>query len=216
MPYLTKCTPDPEPLDCRILTAALDLFVENGYHNVSVHEIQKRADVSIGSIYKHFGGKEGIAQALYIHILGEIEQLVETLIAEHNTPTRQCEAIVEALFRHTETHKNIIAYVFHAKHSEFLKDQPPIFETSPFLKMQAIIERGMELGEFAQTDIWITTSSIFGSMAKLIQLRLDGVVSRPLPEYSEQFLKTIWNGNISRNTALVNAGKKLDLKQVDA
>ncbi len=49
------------PMDYRIMTAALRLFVNQGYHNVSVHDIQKQADVSFGSIYNYFGGKEGIA-----------------------------------------------------------------------------------------------------------------------------------------------------------
>lgn len=61
MPYLNRSAPQPEPLDCKILTAALTLFVEHGYHKVSIHEIQKLADVSIGSIYRYFDGKEGIA-----------------------------------------------------------------------------------------------------------------------------------------------------------
>ena len=50
MPYLNKEVQTPEPVDCRILTAALDLFVERGFHNVSVHDVQKNANVSIGSI----------------------------------------------------------------------------------------------------------------------------------------------------------------------
>ena len=77
MPYLKKPVPQPEPIDCRILSAALDLFVRDGYHNVSIHHIQKQANVSIGSIYNHFGGKEGVARALYIHILKEMEELVD-------------------------------------------------------------------------------------------------------------------------------------------
>ena len=194
MPYLNRLPDNPEPLDCRILTAALDLFVENGFHNVSVHEIQKRADVSIGSIYKHFGGKEGIAEALYTHILGEIEQLVDRVMAEHTSARAQCAAIVEALFIHTETHKNIIAYVFHAKHSEFLSEQTPMCDASPFLKMRAVVKRGMESGELTKVDEWVATSSIFGAMSRMIQLRLDGVIPNPLPEYSRQFLDTIWSG----------------------
>ena len=194
MPYLNKIPETPEPLDCRILTAALDLFVENGFHNVSVHEIQKRADVSIGSIYKHFGGKEGIAEALYTHILGEIEQLVDDILSDHDSAMAQCSAIIEALFVHTETHTNIIAYVFHAKHSEFLSKQPPISDAKPFLKMRAIIRQGMESGEFIDTDEWIAASSIFGAMTRMIQLRLDGVIPNELPEYCDQFLKTIWGG----------------------
>lgn len=194
MPYLNKIPEIPEPLDCRILTAALDLFVENGYHNVSVHEIQKRADVSIGSIYKHFGGKEGIAQALYTHILGEIDQLVDTIMAEHKGAINQCTALIEALFGHTETHTNIISYVFHTKHSEFLTDQPSICEASPFLKMRSIIKEGMECGELKETNLWVATSCIFGAMGRLIQLRLDGVITTPLPEVQNSFLKVTWDG----------------------
>ena len=198
MPYLNREPENPEPLDCRILTAALDLFVENGFHNVSVHHIQKRANVSIGSIYKHFGGKEGIAKALYTHILGEIEQLVDRVMIEHHQPGAQIQAIIEALFHYTETHQNIIAYVFHAKHSEFLSDQTLICDASPFLKMRAIVKNGMETGELRKTDEWVATSSIFGAMSRMIQLRLDGAIEKPLPEYTQQFFATIWSGMASK------------------
>ena len=139
MPYLNRQPENPEPLDCRILTAALDLFVENGFHNVSVHHIQKRADVSIGSIYKHFGGKEGIAKALYTAYSWRDRATGRSGHdrARYSQPRAQVQAIIEALFRHTETHKNIIAYVFHVKHSEFLSDQQPICDASPFLKLCA-------------------------------------------------------------------------------
>ena len=49
-------------------------------HSKLIHEIQKVADVSIGSIYNHFGGKEGIALALYKHILNEMDELVDDVI----------------------------------------------------------------------------------------------------------------------------------------
>ena len=86
MPYLNKATPDPEPIDCRILTAALDLFVEYGFHSVSVHDVQKQANVSIGSIYNHFGGKEGIAKALYTHLLKEFEEMIGVIEKELGRP----------------------------------------------------------------------------------------------------------------------------------
>ena len=57
MPYLKKVLPQPEPIDCRILTAALDLFVKQGYHNISIHEIQKQAQVPFTTI---LGAKKGL------------------------------------------------------------------------------------------------------------------------------------------------------------
>lgn len=92
MPYLKKTIPQPEPIDCRILTAALDLFVQHGYHNISIHEIQKQAQVSIGSIYNYFGGKEGVARALYQHILHELDQVVDDVIAEGDHPLNSVSA----------------------------------------------------------------------------------------------------------------------------
>ena len=194
MPYLTRSCPEPEPMDCRILTAALDLFVEKGFHNVSVHAVRKYADVSIGSLYKHFGGKEGIAEALYTHILSEFDLLIDEIIATNTSPLQQCQAIVRALFSHTETHTNIIAYVFNTKHTEFLSDQPLICNASPFKRMRGIIEQGIKEGEFIPSDPLIVATAIFGGMARMIQMRLDNILEKPLPEYADQYIETIFNG----------------------
>ena len=194
MPYLKRETPIPEPIDCRILTAALDLFVDNGFHNVSIHEIQKKADVSIGSIYNHFGGKEGVASALYKHILNEMDELIDGVIQEVSSPSDQCKEIIRQLFEHTETHQNIMAFVFHAKHTEFLPNVPLICNASPFIKIREIISRGIDAEEFIQTDSWVAASSIFGGAIRMIQLRLDGLVKQPLPDYYEQIIEAAWGG----------------------
>lgn len=194
MPYLKQETPCPEPIDCRILTAALDLFVDRGYHNISIHEIQKKADVSIGSIYNHFGGKEGIAKALYEHILNEMDELIDGVIQEINSPSEQCKEIIRQLFEHTETHHDIMAFVFHSKHTDFLPDKPLICNASPFIKIREIINTGIEAGEFVKTDSWVATSSIFGGAIRMIQLRLDRLIEQPLTEYYSMIIDAAWTG----------------------
>lgn len=194
MPYLKRTPPYPEPLDCKILTAALDLFVEKGYHNVSIHQIQKHADVSIGSIYNHFGGKKGVAKSLYKHILNEMDELVDDAIQDSQIPSQQCKKIIKQLFEHTETHSNIMAFVFHAKHTEFLPDELLICNASPFIKIRAVIQNGIKYGEFIEIDSWVASSVIFGGAIRMIQLRLDGLVEKPLPEYLESILDAAWKG----------------------
>ncbi len=201
MPYLKREAPSPEPIDCRILTAALDLFVNAGYHNVSVHEIQKQADVSIGSIYKHFGGKDGIAKALYKHILNEMDELVDDVIQEHQSPTKQCKEIIRLLCGYTETHYNIMAFVFHAKHTEFVPDEPLICNTLPFIKIRDIVKNGMKSGEFRKIDSWVAASTIFGGVIRIIQLRLDNMIKEPLPTYYETLIDATFNGVLTKNTA---------------
>jgi len=194
MPYLKREAPCPEPLDCRILTAALDLFVERGYHNVSVHHIQKQSDVSIGSIYKHFGGKEGIAKALYEHILNELDELIDDVLNTHDSPTEQCKEIIKQLFEHTETHQHIIAYLFHTKHTHFLPNAPLMCDTAPFIKIRDIIQTGIQRGEFKDMNIWVATAGIFGAPVRMIQLRLDGLIEKPLIEYYDEIVNATWGG----------------------
>ena len=199
MPYLNREVPNPEPIDCRILTAALDLFVDNGYHNVSVHDVQKQANVSIGSIYNHFGGKEGIAKALYKHLLNEMNEMIDSIIeqaadTQDSSAISQCNRIIELLFEYTETKTNIIAFILHAKHSEFITNELPICSAEPFSKMRAIVTRGIKQGELQNYNSWVASSTIFGGAIRMIHLRLDGAITQPLPELYEQLISSIWQG----------------------
>jgi AcrR family transcriptional regulator len=48
-----------------ILTAALELFAERGYHGTSVGDIAQRANVGAGTIYRYFKDKVALVNALY-------------------------------------------------------------------------------------------------------------------------------------------------------
>lgn len=200
MPYLNKPPPNPEPIDCRILNAALDLFVLKGYHNVSVHDVQRESEVSIGSIYKHFGGKEGIAIALYERLLAELDEMVDNIIQQQQSPKACCEAIIRQLFEYTETHPHIIAYILHAKHFEFIPNEAPVCNSEAFSKIRKIILQGMNEGEFRKTDLRVATASVFGSAIRMIHLRLDGVIEEPLTVYLDEILEGVWQGmRLSKN-----------------
>ncbi len=49
-----------------MITAALDLFSQKGYHNVSMHEIAAQAEFAIGTLYKFFQNKEDLYTALVL------------------------------------------------------------------------------------------------------------------------------------------------------
>lgn len=194
MPFLNTLPPSPEPIDCKILTAALDLFVDKGYHNVSIHEVQKQAEVSIGSIYKHFGGKEGVAQALYKHILNEVDEMIDHVIKDIHTPVEQLEEIIKRLFEHTETHKKIISFIFHSKHADFLADQPLICDAAPFVKIRSITAQAIKNGDIKDIDVSVATSIIMGGAIRMIQLRLDGLIEKPLTDYIDVLMSSLWGG----------------------
>lgn len=48
-----------------ILQAALELFVERGFHGTAVPEVAERAGVGAGTIYRYFASKEALVNELY-------------------------------------------------------------------------------------------------------------------------------------------------------
>lgn len=73
-----------------ILAAALDLFAEKGYHNVSMHEIAERAEFAIGTLYTIFQNKEDLYKAL---VLEECDTFEEALVQAIETPKDEIEKL---------------------------------------------------------------------------------------------------------------------------
>src|SRR3974390_857796 len=63
-----------------ILAAALDLFSQKGYHNVSMHEIAEKAEFAIGTLYKFFQNKEDLYKALVLKQCDEYEDAIRRTI----------------------------------------------------------------------------------------------------------------------------------------
>jgi len=51
----------------QILDAALQLFVENGFHGTSTAEIAKTAGVATGTLFHHFKTKQELINSLYLN-----------------------------------------------------------------------------------------------------------------------------------------------------
>ena len=48
----------------RILQTALELFAKEGFHATSTNKVAKQAGVSEGLVFKHFGNKAGLLEAI--------------------------------------------------------------------------------------------------------------------------------------------------------
>ncbi len=59
--------PVPETTTGRLVYAALELFGAHGYAPVGVSTIASHAGVTTGSLYHHFGSKEGLYRLARIH-----------------------------------------------------------------------------------------------------------------------------------------------------
>ncbi|MEU4545184.1 TetR/AcrR family transcriptional regulator [Nonomuraea dietziae] len=97
-------TPDAKPRGTRLprlarrrqlLSAAQEVFVENGYHAAAMDEIADRAGVSKPVLYQHFPGKLELYLALLdLHVDDMVSRVREALASTHENKLR-----VQATFR---------------------------------------------------------------------------------------------------------------------
>lgn len=89
----------------RVLAAATPLFVEQGLDGVSVQDICKASGVSNGSLFHHFGSKNGVALQVYLaerraywdHALAAVER-------HRGDPVEALGAAVRAALDYQERH----------------------------------------------------------------------------------------------------------------
>lgn len=73
-----------------ILEAALMCFLEAGYHQTGMREISKRANVSLGNLYNHFGGKHAILTGI-----AELERAEMTPFVKGLSSTRPAPKVLD-------------------------------------------------------------------------------------------------------------------------
>ena len=82
------------------LRAALEAFVEHGYHGTSVREIASRAGLSVPGLYHHYPSKQSLLQGLLELTMSDLLRRSEQAIAEAgDDPLARFDAVVESLLR---------------------------------------------------------------------------------------------------------------------
>lgn len=180
------------PATEQVLGAALNLFSEQGYFNTSIPDLVKASSVSTGSIYHYFRDKEGIARQLYDTLVERMESHFSEIEATHATAHDRCRAVIALLFQLTEQEPAVMRFMLFSRHQEFLPDQKPVCSSRPFVQMREMVAAGMKSGEVREMTPIIAASAVFGGALRLIQLRLDGILDAPLPEYLDEIWQCAW------------------------
>lgn len=85
-----------------ILAAALDLFADKGFHNVSMHQIAERAEYAVGTLYKFFQNKEELYKALVLEHCDQFDDAIVRALADSRDEVEQLRRYVQTkgqLFR---------------------------------------------------------------------------------------------------------------------
>lgn len=82
----------------RLMAAAADVFAESGFTAATTSAIAARAGVAVGTLYLHFGDKEGIARAVALDTFDELRARLRAAVERtHASVEAAARAHAEAL-----------------------------------------------------------------------------------------------------------------------
>ncbi|WP_241004431.1 TetR/AcrR family transcriptional regulator [Conexibacter sp. SYSU D00693] len=160
-----------------ILDAAEAAFREGGYRATRMEDVAEAADVAVGSIYNHFGDKDGLYHALAERAVELFARYMEAAYAAGETPLEQVLAGGDAYLR------------FHLEH-------PGAFR---FLAFDGV-ETGLPLADAAlAARVTTAMEEILDTFEATIQAAIDAGEVRATLDARQtcRFLWGAWNGVVA-------------------
>lgn len=117
----------------KIRVAAIEVFIEKGFHSASIEDVAKKAGISKGLLYNYFKGKTDLLAELVQSRMGEIAQVMEAAarlpspkerlyyIAEHSLLNVKERPQAYRFYLHLQTHPESDVDV--SLYSQMLKEE---------------------------------------------------------------------------------------------
>jgi AcrR family transcriptional regulator len=178
----------------RILSAALKLFVEKSFHGTSIPDIVAASGTSIGAVYHHFGSKEELAHVLHRQLVDQfVEMSAHEVLSLPDTRSR-VRGYVAMMFRLTEEAPEFVSYLIYTRPKSVVEDNLTVCSREGLEVTQRIISDGKKAGEMRDIDDRVLCGLISGTIMRLLDLRLDGVIAEPLTAIVADTAESIWAG----------------------
>ncbi|HEX2955339.1 MAG TPA: TetR/AcrR family transcriptional regulator [Chitinispirillaceae bacterium] len=144
-----------------ILSAAIEVFAERGFHDTRIHSIADRAGIATGTIYLYFGNKENILLRIFEVFWEQLYNRFESINNSESLKSfEKYKALVDSLFDYFSRNPALALlyvneqnYLMHKKTEEF---------TSFYRKAMGLIEKCLNEGIIAGAFDSSISASIAG------------------------------------------------------
>lgn len=150
-----------------ILNAAERLFVEKGYHAISMREIADAVGMTKAALYYHFRDKEQLFMAILEGVLSELSALIEQCRTADASHRGQIEAIVRQIMLLPAARRASLRLASQelgnldaATRQQFVEQ----YHVQFIGRITGILAAGMACGEFKPLDPKLATWTLLGMM----------------------------------------------------
>lgn len=135
----------------KLVDAALDLFFEKGYENVTVDDICEKAGVSKGAFYGHFKSKDQAVVEEFLKVDDYYQEMLPQILQEE-TYVDKGIAFVRLALRYIASQGEMVIKVAYSSQISPGREASPIASRDRLLYMMAerLIKEAQEAGEVRQ------------------------------------------------------------------
>lgn len=168
---------EKEQRRAQIIEAARSLILKHGVFSVSVQQVAKLAELSVGTIYLYFSSKEAIFATLQEEILDYLHSKCSDAIKGVTDPKKRIEKVTFAYKRFSEENKryfDVINYFLSPSDVFFpdtLKSEIDQYGNRILSLLVDAINDGIEREEFGRVNARRSAIVLWGTLHGLIQFR---------------------------------------------
>lgn len=161
-------------IDPRLLDAAREEFLKNGYDKTSLADICKAAGVTTGALYKRYSGKEDLFCALVADTIRDMEAYVKALeqldlsswtdreiYNSFSLPTEMNMEWLRYLYDRREGFQLLVHSASGTRYSNFYHDWTANLNTLEKKFYQEARRRGMATREISDEELHVLTYSVW-------------------------------------------------------
>src|SRR5262245_22184614 len=179
----------------RVLDAALDRFTARGVYDATIQDLAARADVSVGSIYHHFGSRERVAFALYCRCMESLLGAVTEAVRKHRAAGPGVRALVRSYLGWVEAQGDAARFIYAAGQTELLakwKEEPWRFKREQGGGIVEWLQPHVEAGKVIAVGPALLEVMIIGPPAEFARRWLSGVPGLEMAEAVKVLPETVW------------------------
>ncbi len=156
---------EKEELRQEILDAARELFVQEGYENVSMRRIAEKIEYSPTTIYLYFDDKVSLLYAICEETFARLAKRMETIAKDAGDPVRAlkkgCRAYVDFGLKYPNHYK--VTFINHPEHprddKRHLKEQS--MGMRAYGNLRAAVEACIKAKKFRETNVDAVTQMVW-------------------------------------------------------
>ena len=160
-----------------ILEAALQCFVERGFHGTAIPQIAERAGIAAGTIYHYFDSKEALVNALYRTWKGTVAQRVFTAFPQTAPVREQFRIMWHEMVAFARAAPEAFAFIELHNHASYLDGESLAIDRTVKDFTASVIARAQRDGLVKPLDARVLMELVFGAFVGMMRAHWEGRIT---------------------------------------